>query len=92
MVKDIGDKYALLAVADRTGDTAVVAVDAIGHVSRKFIQVGNRLTGLLEHLIPIGDAPGHQFLDGLFATSRFLSSRNSAQVVNQGLTLRCVGL
>ena len=71
MVKDIGDKYAFLAIADRTGYPTVVAIDTSCKIVRHFFQTIGGLTRFGKHVIPVLRAPLNQQTDGIPAGSRF---------------------
>ena len=72
MIKDICDKDAFLAVADRTGHSAVVTVHAIGEIDSHLLQAIGGLAGFGNHIVPKGRALRYQRINGIRTRSRLL--------------------
>ena len=53
VVKDIGDKDAFLAVANGTGDPAVVTIDAGAEIAHELVQIVGCFSGFNKHFIAI---------------------------------------
>jgi hypothetical protein len=72
VIEDIGAEDALLAVADGTGDHAVLTTDAGGKLRYKRQRIVHPLAEDGETAIALSDATGHESLDSLGAFNRLL--------------------